>query len=670
MLMAQERAKTNFPVREMTYYLNDGVEETEKMESLKDQIERSPKFDNRNYYDDLGDHEKCREETFKKVGAINEIATDGRSEKELKRVMNLMSVLDPQASTRIGVHFGLFLSGVRSGGTPAQLNFWVAQGAGNLKNFFGCFAMTELGHGSNVAGLETTATYDRETEEFIINTPTVAATKWWIGGLAHTASHALCYARLIIDGKDYGVKQFVVPLRNRDNWELLPGIAIGDIGKKLGRDGIDNGWAQFNNVRIPRLFMLAKFSQVHADGRYTQSAPAQLAYGALIGGRVSMVNDSYTWASRFLTIAIRYAAVRRQFAQNSPTETKLLDYTFHQRRLLPRLAYCYAMNAGSRRLNDVYTRATDKLQETNTKDKAALASAVQDIKSLFALSAGLKAFTTWATLQIIDECRQACGGHGYSAYNGFIDWNAFAVQVTWEGDNNILALSSGRALIGSYIQAKPQKVADQTISSEKLEDQTSLLGGWKLVASKAVEQAATKFQQLKASGMDTDNAWEQLSQLRFKTSRISSRAFLVNAFFEEIANAAPGIKTVLTDLATLFALWSIEEESAAFLEFKILPTESLSTVNQLVSTYCGRVRDQAIGLTDSFNWSDFYINAPIGNYNGDVYNNYFRKVTEQNPKSNTKPPYYESTVAPYFKRKDDDEYDLESLEEEEREERA
>lgn len=42
--------------------------------------------------------------------------------------------------------------------------------------------MTELAHGSNVAGLETTATLDERTDEFVVHTPHLGATKWWIGG--------------------------------------------------------------------------------------------------------------------------------------------------------------------------------------------------------------------------------------------------------------------------------------------------------------------------------------------------------------------------------------------------------------------------------------------------------------------------------------------------------
>lgn len=37
--------------------------------------------------------------------------------------------------------------------------------------------MTELGHGSNVPGLETTATFDEASDQFVIHTPTLTATK-------------------------------------------------------------------------------------------------------------------------------------------------------------------------------------------------------------------------------------------------------------------------------------------------------------------------------------------------------------------------------------------------------------------------------------------------------------------------------------------------------------
>jgi len=74
----------------------------------------------------------------------------------------------------------------------------------------GCYALTELGHGSNVGGLETTATLDLKTDEWLINSPTVTSTKYWPGGMGRWANHAAVFARCIVDGNDYGIQSFLV----------------------------------------------------------------------------------------------------------------------------------------------------------------------------------------------------------------------------------------------------------------------------------------------------------------------------------------------------------------------------------------------------------------------------------------------------------------------------
>ncbi|MCO5593554.1 hypothetical protein L7F22_047568 [Adiantum nelumboides] len=71
---------------------------------------------------------------------------------------------------------------------------------------------------------------------------------------------------MIVKGKRYGVKTFIVPLRDPKTFQLLPGINIGDIGMKMGRNGIDNGYVQFTNVRVPRAYMLMKHTQVTREG--------------------------------------------------------------------------------------------------------------------------------------------------------------------------------------------------------------------------------------------------------------------------------------------------------------------------------------------------------------------------------------------------------------------
>lgn len=678
-LLAKERSKASFNIRDLTYYIDGGKENTEKLEEIMTSIERDPVYKNEDFYDLT--KEQLREQTMLRVASLN-AHIDGENETLLHSRFAMTGLVDPNTVTRCGVHFGLFVSSVRGSGTPEQLQYWFGKGAGHLKKFFGCFAMTEMGHGSNVAGLETTATFDPETDEFIVNTPNLAATKWWIGGAAHTATHSVCFARLIVKGKDYGVKSFVVPLRNISDFSLRPGIAIGDIGKKMGRDGIDNGWIQYTNVRIPRQFMLMRYAKVDREGNVTEPPLAQLAYGALIGGRVSMANDSFHYSKRFITIAIRYAAIRRQFGfKPGEPETTLLDYPFHQRRLLPRLAFCYAINAGASELNSLHASATKTLASVNASDKKALQSAINDVKELFSVSAGVKAFTTWATSEIIDQCRQACGGHGYSGYNGFgqgySDW---AVQCTWEGDNNVLTLSAGRALIQSALNAKKGKPVGAAVeyitraeqlkkvklNGRSLTDPAVLLEAWEAAAASALTSATELFEEsLKSNGNNVDLAFESISQQRWETARIHTRLYLIRSFINRINNSeitTPALKPILTDVALLFALWSTELDSGLFLSSGYFTPADTKNVTKLVDEYCAKVREQAIPLTDAFNLSDFFINSAIGKYDGDVYNNYFTKVVSRDPIKNSKPPYFDTITKPYLYRADEEEYNGADLE--------
>ncbi|OBZ74786.1 Peroxisomal acyl-coenzyme A oxidase 1 [Grifola frondosa] len=83
------------------------------------------------------------------------------------------------------------------------------------RGILGCYLQTELGHGTNVSSLETTATYLPDTQEFEIHSPTLTSSKWWIGGLGKTSTHGVVQARLILpSGMDVGPHLFFVQLRS------------------------------------------------------------------------------------------------------------------------------------------------------------------------------------------------------------------------------------------------------------------------------------------------------------------------------------------------------------------------------------------------------------------------------------------------------------------------
>jgi acyl-CoA oxidase len=168
-----------------------------------------------------------------------------------------------------------------------------------------------LGHGSDVASLETTATLDKTTDEFIIHSPTVTSTKYWPGDLGRMTSHAVVFARLIIDENDYGVQPFMVKLRDLDTWKHLKGVQTGDLGPKFGYHSKDNGWARFDKVRIPRTDMLMGICDVNKDGEVEIKGDLRVLYSVMMYIRLLIVSDCGSLTLMGSQLALRYLAVRR-----------------------------------------------------------------------------------------------------------------------------------------------------------------------------------------------------------------------------------------------------------------------------------------------------------------------------------------------------------------------
>ena len=199
-----------------------------------------------------------------------------------------------------------------------------------IQNFdiSGCYAQTEIGHGSNISGLETTAIFDKDTDTFVINTPTETATKWWPGELGRYANYAVLFANLIIDGNSYGIMPFIVQLRDLNTHKHVAGVKTGDMGPKFGYFSKDNGWATFKNVRVPRDQLLQKFVQVDRDGTFSVSGDIRALYASMLITRTQMVKAASLTTNMGLTIALRYSTVRRQFKNISgqKEEVQLIDY--------------------------------------------------------------------------------------------------------------------------------------------------------------------------------------------------------------------------------------------------------------------------------------------------------------------------------------------------------
>lgn len=442
----------------------------------------------------------------------------------------------------------------------------------------------------------------------------------------------------------------------------MPGINIGDIGQKMGRNGIDNGYVQFTNVRVPRAYMLMKHTQVTREGEVREPPLQQLTYGALLQGRTAMVSDAANSSKKALTIGVRYAAVRRQFksSPDAEKETQLLDYPIHQRRLMPLLCQSVAFGFTALEMNRLFEETSSALESLEPGDPN-LNATIELLKETHSTSAGLKAFCTWATLEAIEKTRQACGGHGYSSYVGLAPMGQdFAVHCTWEGDNTILALQSGRALIAAYQDAKDgKKLGDGNFYLNDLDntltakcggeaDLDSLVGiekGWATVAAHAVKKAADDFEALLKSGRSRDQAFEECSQSRFVAASIHTSGYIFRQFknaVEKMEAKDDRVKEHLELLAKFYGLWQMEEKAAFFLRSAWLSSTQLDMVQAKVTEYCAKTRTFAIPLVDSFALHDHTINSPLARYDGSVYTSLFRVVKRNNPQN--QPHKYLPTV--------------------------
>ena len=368
---------------------------------------------------------------------------------------------DPSLQIKSGVQWGLFGAAVMHLGTEKHHEKWLP-GIMSLE-IPGAFAMTETGHGSDVASIATTATYDRDTDEFVIHTPHRGAWKDYLGNAALHGKAAVVFAQLIVDGENHGVHALYVPIRDESGF--LPGIGGEDDGYKGGLNGIDNGRLHFTNVRVPRENLLDRYGSVNSDGLYTSPIESRgrrffTILGTLVQGRVSLVGAVSVASQLAMNIGIRYSLVRRQFPiPGSHEEHVLMDYQQHQRRLLPRLANTYAMAFAQDVLLDLFhdVFSGEKDTEENRQD-------------LETLAAALKPYATWSALDIIQANREACGGQGFLAENRLAGLRAdLDVYATFEGDNTVLLQLVAKRLLGDY--AKQFKGADWGVMAGYVADQ-------------------------------------------------------------------------------------------------------------------------------------------------------------------------------------------------------
>lgn len=527
---------------------------------------------------------------------------------------------------KVGVQFGLFGGSLLLLGTARH--HALLKGVARAETL-GCFAMSEVGHGSNVASLETLATWSPDEGQFVLHTPNEAARKDWIGNAAAHARYATVFAQLRVGDASHGVHAFLVQIRDVEG-NPMPGVSVGDCGHKLGLNGVDNGRLWFDAVRVPREGLLDRFAAVSAEGVYESpiANPSRRFFtmlGTLVGGRVCVGNAGVSAARAALAIAVRYATARRQFGAEGAAERLLLEYPTHRRRLLVPLAGTVVLHFAFEALRARYGAVM----------RASLAGETPDTRELEAEVAALKVLGSRHGVETVQACREACGGQGFLSSNRLADLRCdIEVFTTFEGDNVVLLQLVAKALLSSYkssFEGRSWVQIALTLGGEALDRglDTSLVAtsreapehlrdlAWhermlRHRASQLVRTAAARLRKRIGAKMPLDAAFLEVQEHLVAASEAYAERLAWSFFLERldaIADAPTAAR--VKRLGQLYALALIERRSAWYLEAGYLSPSKARAVRKEVERLIAEVADEARLVVDAFGIPDACLAAPI-----------------------------------------------------------
>lgn len=653
-----ERKKCVFDVEEMARWWCGGEQK------LAEKRQREKLFlDDPDLQDDIPtsylSHKELYEQSvakackvFKKIRALQDGGKGG--------VDNFMAILGGMLGSGVlkegnpmAVHFVMFLPTILGQGTTEQQVEWLGR-AWNME-ILGTYAQTELGHGTFIRGLETTATYDPKTEEFILHSPTITSYKWWPGGLGHTSNYAVVVAQLYTNGQSHGIHPFIVQLRDEETWAPMKGVEIGEIGPKLGMKGVNNGFLGFDNVRIPRTNMLMKNAQVLPDGTYKKAPSSVLTYGTMMFVRVVIIRDMANYLSKAVTIATRYSAVRRQSPIDpAKREVQVIDHVTQQYKVFPNIAKVIIFQLTGDYIWNLYNQVTSEL------DKGQL----ERLPELHAVSCCLKAVITQDASNGVEQLRMACGGHGYmEASNLPCTYGMVTAACTYEGENTILLLQTARYLMKSWSQAIVGDSLVPTVAylREAVKKRTNvwdssmtgLIRGLQLVAANKIRLAYEHVENRKKLGHSHEDATNLSSIELAQCADAHCRAFIVQTAYEMTRNLEPTVSTalatVIRQFIELYAVDTCMKFVGDLFRFAGLTEAGAQELQQRLENLLTQIRPNAVGIVDGFDIQDKILSSALGAYDGNVYERLFLEAKKSPLNQDPIPKAFELYMKPFMR---------------------
>ncbi|GMF35993.1 unnamed protein product [Phytophthora fragariaefolia] len=626
LLLEKERANGDIDPKVITDVLRGGEAAKRRRKQLIEVIEQHPVLSDRDMV--YRNHSERYLFGLKKAFHFVKLVQEGGYTDEEQTI--LLNALGEQVP--LDLHRDMFIPTIENQGTDEQRAKWLPL-ATNYQ-IIGAYAQTELGHGSNVQGIETVATYDKSTQEFVIDSPTLTSRKWWPGGLGKTATHAIVIARLFLNGKDVGVQSFLVQIRSLEDHRPMPGIKVRDIGPKLGFNAVDNGDCSFHNVRIPRENMMMRYAKVLPDGTFVKPKSDKLVYLTMVRMRARLIKVLGERLAAATTITARFSAARVQGPKPGGNgEFQVLDYQNQQNALLPLIAIAYASYFAGSLVHDMHDTALESV-------KSGAAGYGVKLAELHAMSSGLKAWISDKAVEGVEICRRLCGGHGFSQSSNLGHLFAeIAGANTFEGTSDVLALQHARYLL-KMITSLPSNAASMQFFNQSNEAtdvalrckaQTSNDFGDFSVLLAAFRVRATRLLISLADSMQSaENDSNKCMIVMTKASTAHTELILLECFLRVVEGTPAGPeKKALSDLLSLFGAWLITKSVGEFRQHDYLSSSQVDMVFVQLVRLLRIVRKNCVLLTDAWDFTDFELNSTIGRYDGDIYRALVARVDDE-----------------------------------------